>query len=93
MPTHILKKQADTASAERKQARGDDGGRLLVLTAGLVTLRARLAYTATADRMWAALPLFGVAEPSGEVIHFEVPVTSGRDRTARLQARLGEVCF
>jgi len=29
----------------------------------------------------------------GEAIHFEVPVASGRDRTARLQARLGDVCF
>lgn len=93
MPTDILRKQADTAIAERKQARGDDGGRLLVLTAGLVTLRARLADSATADRIWAALPLFGVAEPWGEAIHFEVPVASGRDRTARLQARLGDVCF
>jgi hypothetical protein len=47
MPTDILRKQADKAIAERKQARGDDRALLLVLTVGLVTSRARLADTAT----------------------------------------------
>ncbi len=66
---------------------------MIVLKAGRVSLRAQLASTATADLIWMALPIFSTVEPWGNVVHFEVPVFSGRDRTARLQAHLGDICL
>ncbi|MCB1507158.1 MAG: hypothetical protein KDJ47_19510 [Hyphomicrobiaceae bacterium] len=54
---------------------------------------ARLRDTATADRIWQSLPLFAAAEPWGESIHFEIPVSSGRDRAARINGTLGEICY
>lgn len=56
-------------------------------------LRARLHDTPTADRIWLALPLFAPAETWGDSIHFEIPVESGRDRTAKLNGAPGEIYF
>ena len=49
--------------------------------------------TATADRLWAALPLFSTAETWGDSLHFELPIETGRERGARLNGELGEVYF
>jgi hypothetical protein len=69
------------------------GARRVELMAGRAKLELELATTDTVDRLVAALPLFSTAELWGEVVHFEVPVRSGRDRTARINAMLGEVFF
>lgn len=92
MPTDILRKRSDGA-ARAARATAPAAERIVVITAGRIVLRARLAATATADRIWTALPLYGVVEPWGDAIHFEVPVSSGRDRTARLQTSPGDICF
>lgn len=65
----------------------------VVLQAGRVRLLIALHPTATADLIWRALPLHSVAETWGDAIHFDTPVRTGRDRTARLNAQSGEVYF
>ncbi|HRY06754.1 MAG TPA: cyclophilin-like family protein [Hyphomicrobiaceae bacterium] len=93
MPTDILRSRSTKAFAASQPVERELTERLLVLKAGGIVLRARLAATASADLIWHALPIFGVAEPWGETIHFEIPIRSGRDRTARLQARVGDICL
>lgn len=56
-------------------------------------LLAELAPTVTADRLFAALPLYGAAEPWGDTLHFEVPIASGRERGARVNVGLGDICY
>lgn len=96
MPTDILRRQPPplrfTHGTAKQSAAGGER-RVLLIAAERVQVEAALAETATAQRIWQALPLFGTAEPWGESIHFEVPVASGRDRTARLQTKLGDICF
>lgn len=94
MPTDILR--ARSKASPGRGLRGvvrDPGERIIVLKAGRANIRARLAATATADLIWAALPVFSTVQPWGEAIHFEIPIFSGRDRTARLQARPGDLCL
>ncbi len=87
MPTDILRKRSDRVlPGPNAKVQPTSAERILLIAAGPAQLRARLAETATAERIWAALPLYGAIEPWGETINFEVPVASGRDRTARLQA-------
>lgn len=94
MPTDILRARSKAAASGRAAPKPlAQGERIVVLIAGRVGVRARLASTTSADLIWAALPLYGAVEPWGDAIHFEVPVFAGRDRTARLQARLGDICL
>lgn len=94
MPTDILRARSKASPAgEPLHPSRNPGRRIVVLKAGQVAIRVLLAPTATADLIWAALPLYSTVEPWGEAVHFEVPVFSGRDRTARLQARLGDICM
>jgi hypothetical protein len=65
----------------------------VLIKAGRISIRAELLATPTADRIWAALPLYATAETWGRAIHFEVPVETGRDRTARLLADIGDIFF
>jgi len=90
MPTNLLRKTV-AKPAEVKPA--PTGPRLAVLSVGKVSIRLRLFDTPTAARVWAALPLYSAIEPWGESIHFEVPIETGRERGARLQAVPGEVFF
>ncbi len=69
------------------------GPRHIFIETGSVRLRARLADTPTAERIWAALPLFSAVETWGDCIHFEIPVHTGRERNARLNVQPGDVCF
>lgn len=95
MPTNTLRSRG-----ERVQAPGSRGQSGLIpmprnavvgITAGDVRIRVELTPGRTAERLWAALPLFSTAEPWGDVIHFELPVEIGRDRSARINAVPGEV--
>lgn len=97
MPTDILR-QSSRPVRRAPRATTDapmraEGERVIVIGFGRNRLRARLRASATADRIWAALPLFSTVEPWGEAVHFEIPVASGRDRSAHVNGRLGEVCF
>lgn len=94
MPTDILRARARRpVTGSGSGPKREDAERIVLIKIGRVELRARLAATPTADRLWAALPVFGTAEPWGEAVHFEVPVASGRDRTARVNAQRGDICF
>lgn len=98
LPTNILCDHAD------KQAGGAQAGATSGSVAGRAERRALLRFarasltlvlhpTQTADLIWHALPLHGIAETWGDSLHFDTPVRAGRDRTARLNARPGDVCF
>ena len=91
MPTNILRSRAvrDTPHDAGRVA----GPRDIVIETGQIKLRATLTDTPTAARIWSALPLFSTVEVWGASIHFEVPVRSGRERTARLNVMPGDICF
>jgi hypothetical protein len=95
MPTNILRKSGTAIVGAPGQARDAQvsGPRVIRLVAGRVTVRIELLDTATADRIWQQLPLFSTAETWGDCIHFETPVETGRDRTARLNVAKGDVCY
>lgn len=90
MPTNILRR-----SGERPGPRAKPAGKTqrVLLSAGKIVLELDLAASDTVSRLIAALPLFSSVETWGSSIHFEVPVRTGRDRTARINAVPGEVYF
>jgi hypothetical protein len=96
MPTNILRdargRRAASAPARATTAPALTA-RHVRLVAGRVALRLTLLATPTADRLWQALPLFSTVETWGDSIHFELPLESGRDRTARLNGIAGEVYY
>ena len=53
----------------------------------------RHVHQTTADRIWSTLPIYSTAETWGQSLHFETPVETGRDRTARTLAQPGDICF
>ena len=53
--------------------------REVVIRAGEVTVRARLLDTPTAERIWAALPIYGSAQTWGAEVYFQAPVSSKRE--------------
>lgn len=67
--------------------------RIVSVRIGKVSFTATLRDTAAADRVWAALPLFSVAETWGAAVHFEVPLESGRERGATQLATAGSLYF
>ena len=93
MPTNILRKAADARQPQPKAARTGVEPRRAVLTAGRMAIRIELADTPTADLVWRALPLHSTAETWGNAIHFETPLETGRDRTARIKGVAGEIYF
>lgn len=94
MPTDILRRSPRASGGPARQAQGGDAGaRLIEVKFDRGLLIARLVASETADRIWQALPLHGTAERWGEAVHFEVPVAGGRDRSARLNGRLGEIYY
>lgn len=93
MPTNILRKRYTAVSAKDRPEKPPPGRREILITAGRVRLRALLLATQTADRIWAALPLFSTAETWGQAIHFETPIETGRERGARLIGDVGDVYF
>ena len=94
MPTNILRNRADKITTrDAKRPARVDGVRRVVIKAGRVAVRAELLDTATADRIWAALPLHSTAETWGQSINFEVPIESGRERGARVNAAAGEIYY
>lgn len=94
MPTNILRKRATKQAVTTSAKPGKPvPPRRAILKAGRKTVRIELHDTPTADLLWRAMPIFSIAEVWGAAIHFDTPVRAGRDRTARLNAHPGDVCF
>jgi hypothetical protein len=94
MPTNIMRRRADKVSAaDTKPVAKAAAKRRVLIRAGRVSIHAELLDTATANRIWAALPLHSTAETWGQSINFEVPIESGRERGARLNAAPGELFY
>ena len=91
MPTNILRQIHAGHHGAAKPAPSDP--RIAVLKSGSISIRLGLAATETANRIWNALPLYSNAERWGQCVRFEVPVRTGRDRTARINATVGEIYF
>ena len=92
MPTNILRNAVTRPESSDGPAHAE-GTRDVVITAGRVSIRARLESTATAGRLWAALPLHSTAERWGDSLHFELPIESGRERGARQIGTVGEIYY
>jgi hypothetical protein len=95
-PTNILRagstKPPAAGTTSRRQSPGS--ARIAVLRVGRAVLRVKLRSTATADRLWAAMPIYGVAELWGTgAVHFETRVETGREREARQNVRKGEIAY
>jgi hypothetical protein len=67
--------------------------REVVISAGGVTVRARLLDTPTAELIWAALPIRGSARTWGAEVYFDAPVTSAAEPGARDIIRRGEIVY
>ena len=67
--------------------------REVVIRAGEVTVRARLLDTPTAERIWAALPIYGSAQTWGAEVYFQAPVSSKREPGAREVVKAGEIAY
>lgn len=91
MPTNLLRKASKPALSEARAK--PSIRREIVITAGRVKIGARLAVTATAERLWAALPIYSTAETWGDSLHFETPVESGRERGAKVNGIAGEIYY
>jgi hypothetical protein len=91
MPTNILRGASNPAPARARRPRRDR--REILIRIGRVVLRARLLDTPTADRVWAALPLYGTANVWGAAVEIATPLESGRERGARQAVRSGEIAF
>ncbi len=93
-PTQILRDgNAAAAVGKPKRRRIPGSPRAVLIHAGRAVLYARLLATPTADRIWDALPLYGIVERWGDSIHFETPIETGRERSARWAVRAGEIAF
>lgn len=94
MPTNILRSRSKPPAPARATARvGGPPPRLIAINAGRVTIRAEVHDTPSSARLIAALPLYSTVETWGDAIHFEVPISSGRERGARINVALGDICF
>jgi hypothetical protein len=92
MPTNLMRNANDGRRAASARLRSAAGS-VAVLAIGSVRVRLRFADTDTAARIWAALPIHSTAETWGASMHFETPVETGRDRTAKLNGVADEVYF
>lgn len=93
MPTNLIANRSRPKPARTRPAERPAQQRLIRIKIGDRTIRARLLDTPTADRIWHALPLFAPAETWGDAIHCETVVRTGRDRTAKLHAAVGEIYY
>lgn len=67
--------------------------RTVRITAGEIVLEAALRETATADALWAALPLTSTANTWGEEVYFSTPVSASLEDDARDVVEAGEIAF
>ena len=93
MPTNLIRHRLDQRPSAERQTRPPAVTRIALITAGRVKVRISLLATRTADLIWSALPLHSIAETWGDSIHFDTPLRTGRERSAKLNVSLGDVCF
>ena len=93
MPTNFIRRRLDDRPAPAPIKSQSAPQRTALLTAGQAKIRLSLLQTRTADLIWSALPLHSIAETWGDSIHFDTPLKTGRERTAKLNVAIGEVCF
>lgn len=67
--------------------------RQVLITAGKVTIRARLLPTPTADRIWNALPISGAVQTWGKEVYFRTSVSQDLEPDARQVVSKGEIAF
>jgi len=63
------------------------------ITAGSLTFDGELNDTATARRIYEALPIEGSANRWGDEIYFGIPVTAGKSDPMRTEMSVGELAF
>jgi hypothetical protein len=67
--------------------------REILIRVGKVAIRARLLETPTAERIWAALPIYAQAQLWGHEFYFRAPVSSDCEPGAREVVSAGEIAF
>jgi hypothetical protein len=67
--------------------------RTIKITAGALSATAELAANATADAIWAALPITAQANRWGDEIYFEIPVRLAQAAEARDVLQPGELGY
>ncbi|MGL4395751.1 MAG: cyclophilin-like family protein [Hyphomicrobium sp.] len=67
--------------------------REVLIRSGRVSVRARLLDTPTAERIWAALPIYGSALTWGREVYFQTDFTTDREPNAREVIKPGEIAF
>jgi len=67
--------------------------REIIITAGDVTIVAALNESATADKIWAQLPIQAEASTWGDEIYFEIPVNEEQAPDARADVDVGTLGY
>ena len=65
----------------------------ITINAGSVTVAAEMNDSATAETIWAALPITGRANTWGDEIYFEIPVEAEQAADARADVAVGELGY
>lgn len=82
-PDIILLRQEDGTMRDRK----------ILIQAGRVTVSAALNDSATADAVWAALPVTGSVQTWGDEIYFSIPVDAPQAEDAQTTVDKGAVAY
>ena len=67
--------------------------RQILIRAGNVAIRARLRDSETADKIYAALPVYAAAKTWGDEVYFDVPVSCPAEVEARAVVEAGEIAY
>lgn len=86
-------KSVSPAPAKLVERRLRRQAREVLIRAGVVALRARLTSSATADRIWAALPIYATAEVWDQALSFETRARSDCGADLRDHVIEGEIAF
>lgn len=65
----------------------------IIIAAGDVSLPAELNNSATAQQIWATLPMEGKASIWGDEIYFEIPIKTGQEPDAQAEVEVGELGY
>ncbi len=65
----------------------------ILIRCGDVAVRARLRRTPTAERIFAALPIYARAQTWGDEVYFQIPVSCAREGDAKDVVQAGEIAY